>query len=286
MAVVVNIIGAGNLGKTLGFLLSQSDEITIGAVCNASLERAVQAIDFIGAGTAVATLNELPPADITLITTPDSLIEKICEQLSQTTHLQRNSIAVHCSGCLTSDVMLALKHKACKLVSVHPMRSFANPLLSIQNYQGTYCALEGDDEAIVVVDSIFKSIGSITYPICKTKKASYHAAAVFSSNYLVTLSQQALSCLEEAGVDKKMAMKVISTIMKSTVGNLENTLSPRDSLTGPIQRGDVLTVQKHLDALQGSKQKELYALLGLATLPIAPLDKSVLQQLVSLFRGV
>ena len=112
----------------------------------------------------------------------------------------------------------------------------------------------------------------MTYRICKEKKSSYHAAGVFASNYLVTLSQQALLCLEEAGVDKEIGMHVVTNIMKGTIANLERTLSPKASLTGPIQRGDVSTIKKHLDSFQSVEQKELYSKIGLATIPLASLD--------------
>ena len=56
------------------------------------------------------------------------------------------------------------------------MRSFAKPELSVEQYKGTYCAIEGDSKALAVINSIFNAIGSITYEIDKTKKDSYHAA--------------------------------------------------------------------------------------------------------------
>ena len=102
--------------------------------------------------------------------------------------------------------------------------------------------------------------------IDKIKKSSYHAAGVFASNYLVTLAQQALSCLKEAGVENEIAMHVITNLMRGTVSNLEKTLSPEHSLTGPIKRGDISTIMKHIASLTDREQKHLYAALGKATL--------------------
>jgi predicted short-subunit dehydrogenase-like oxidoreductase (DUF2520 family) len=271
MTIVANIIGAGNLGQTLGFLLKRHG-IQIGGVCNTSIESTIHAIDFIGAGYHSEKIQELAPADMTFITTPDGIIQSVCNELSKTSNLKNGSIIIHCSGALTSDILHAVKSRHCFVASVHPMRSFANPRISVQQYEGTYCAIEGDAEIIPKVESVFNLIGSVTYKICKEKKSSYHAAGVFASNYLVTLSQQALLCLEAAGVDKETGMHVITNIMKGTITNLERTLSPTASLTGPIQRGDVFTVKKHLDGLQSAEQKELYSKLGLATIPLAILD--------------
>jgi predicted short-subunit dehydrogenase-like oxidoreductase (DUF2520 family) len=266
MTFLVNIIGAGHLGKTLGHLFVTHQLVTIGAVCNRSETSSIKAIKFIGQGRYCPTIAELPPADITVITTPDDLIAVTCEELSKNPFIKKGSIVLHCSGSLTSDALISVKEQGCYVASVHPMRSFAKPELSIQHYGGTYCALEGDKEALPPIRSLFHSIGSITYELDKTKKSSYHAAGVFASNYLVTLAQQALSCMKEAGVEHKLAMKVITHIMRDTVSNLEKTDLPEQSLTGPIKRGDVSTIRNHIESLSDREQKQLYSILGKATL--------------------
>ena len=148
------------------------------------------------------------------------------------------------------------------------MRSFAKPELSVEEYKGTYCAMEGDEEAISIIQPLFNSIGSITYKIDRSKKSQYHAAGVFASNYLVTLSQQALLCLKEAGVEHEIAVNVVTNLMKGTVSNLEINKYPERCLTGPIRRGDISTIKNHMDSFSNNEQKELYSLLGKATLPL------------------
>ena len=274
MPIVVNIIGAGNLGKTIGYLLYKSHLVQIGAVCNTTEESSQNAIKFIGSGTCYTKIRELPAADITFITTPDAHIPTACKELSKNKYIKKKSVVLHCSGALTTDELMPIKKIGCYVASVHPMRSFANPKLSAEQYKGTYCAIEGDEEAIPVVSALFESIGSITYKIDKEKKSLYHAAGVFASNYLVTLSQQALSCMENAGVEKKMAMDIITNIMKGTVSNLESTSSPDKSLTGPIKRADISTIRKHMDSLENSDQRHLYSALGKATISLTDHDEN------------
>ena len=268
MAFLINIIGAGNVGKTIGYLLFNHRLVTIGAVCNTSEESSECAIQFIGSGASCLSIAELPPADITLITTPDDLIIKTCEALSYNKFIKTGSIVLHCSGSLTSDALLSIKKNGCYVASAHSMKSFTRPEQSIEQYSGTYCAIEGDDEAVSTVHFLFNSIGAITYAIDKRNKSFYHAGGVFASNYLITLSQQALSCMKEAGVENEMAMHIITSLMRGTLSNLERTLSPEQALTGPIQRGDVLTIQSHVASLTNSDQKHLYSVLGKATIPL------------------
>lgn len=266
MTLLVNIIGAGHLGKTIGHLLVRYQLVRVGSICNRSETSSINAIKFIGQGKYCPTIAELPPADITFITTPDDLIPIIGDELSKNQFIKKGSIVLHCSGSLTSDALISIKEQGCYVASIHPMRSFANPELSVVQYKGTYCAIEGDKEALPNIYFLFNSIGSITYEIDKLKKSSYHAAGVFASNYLVTLAQQALACMRAAGVEHEMAMHVIANIMQGTVSNLEKTLSPEQSLTGPIKRGDVSTIMKHLESLTDMEQKQLYSVLGKATL--------------------
>ncbi|MFI4963377.1 MAG: Rossmann-like and DUF2520 domain-containing protein, partial [Legionellales bacterium] len=245
MPLLVNIIGAGNLGKTIGHLLVKNQLVSIAGLCNTSKKSVDASIKFIGDGRYFPSINLLPAADITCITTPDYLIEEACIALSKNPLLKQGSIVFHCSGSLTSDILKPVLDKGCYVASVHPMRSFAQPELSVEHYQGTYCAIEGETQAKTILSRLFEAIGSTTYEINKEKKSVYHAAGVFASNYLVTLAQQSLECLKEAGVEQETAMHLIINLMQGSVSNLEKTASPAASLTGPIQRGDVSTVKKH-----------------------------------------
>lgn len=277
----MNIVGAGQLGKALGHLLVNHQLVTLSAVCNQSEKSSLEAIQFIGKGRYCASIAALPLADITLISTPDEAIPGTCEQLSKNRHIKPGHIVFHCSGALTSDVLIAAKTKGGLVASVHPMQSFADPKLSAERYEGTYCALEGDEAALSTLRYLFDALGSKTFVINKQKKSLYHAGGVFASNYLITLSMQALGCLNAAGVEHEVAIGLITHLMRGTISNLESTLSPQKSLTGPIQRGDIATIMSHLSSLPTLEQKKLYALLGQATLPLTRHPDNLMEKMAA-----
>lgn len=283
MNLTINIIGTGNLGKTIGRLLNIHHLATIQGIYNRTLAHSIEGAQFIGAGTPISDIHSLPAADIQFITTPDDAIAETCLMLCQNKNIKPGSIIIHCSGAFTSDILLPIKPLGCFVASIHPMHSFANPEISVSQYAGTFCSIEGDPQATEVLTPLFEAFGSQLYFINKEKKALTHVAGVFASNYLITLSQQALSCLQEAGVEQNIAMKIIAHLMKGTVLNLEKTMSPENSLTGPIQRGDTVTIKNHLAALENAQQKDLYALLGQATMNITPHSKSKLESLRKMF---
>ena len=275
--LTINIIGAGNVGKTIAHLFHTNQIATIKAVCNTSELSTMQALQFIGAGNYCSSITSLPAADITFIATNDASIAPCCVALSQNQHLQKDSTVAHFSGTLNSDVLEPLKKQRCHIASIHPMRSFINPTTSAGQYVGTYCAMEGDTLAISTLEPLFTAIGSLTYTIHKDKKSLYHAAGVFASNYVVALAQQALTCLTEAGLKKSLAMPIIHNLMQSVVANLGQASSPEQALTGPIARGEIGVIKAHMQGIQDPVQKKLYTLLGRATLSLTSHDETTRQ---------
>ncbi|HLB57516.1 MAG TPA: Rossmann-like and DUF2520 domain-containing protein [Gammaproteobacteria bacterium] len=267
--ITINIIGAGRVGKTLAKLITIHGAGKIEGVCNTSWSSSVEAIRFIGQGTPCAEIKNLPAVDVTLITTPDNVIQNCCDELT-VGNLKPRSIVMHCSGVLPSQILQSAKNRGCFLASVHPMRSFVDPDRSVLDYKGTFCAIEGDDEAKILLQRLFHQIGAITHVVSTEKKESYHVAGVFASNYLVTLFEKAFQGLRDAEINNETAIEIILTLMQSTLNNIKATRSALHSLTGPIKRGDVETIIKHVEAISDSK---LYREIGLATLEIADLPE-------------
>ena len=270
MKPLINIIGAGRLGKTIARLIKVNQVGMIQGICNTTLKSAENAAQFIGQGKPFLNIESLPPVDITIISTPDDQIKLCCEQLSLSKNLKEKSIIIHCSGSLSSETLFSVAKKGCFTASVHPMRSFAVPKTAFSHYNGTYCALEGHSKVIPLLDSIFLAIGSITFLISSEKKAIYHAGSVFASNYLVTIANAAFRCLKKADIEDTLAFKMIVKLMRGTLNNLETTLSFEKSLTGPLKRGDVNTILKHLNVLLHEKElTALYKALSVLTIEIS-----------------
>ena len=281
MCTTINFIGAGRVGKTIAKQLVGSSVGIVQGVCNSSLESGKEAIAFIGQGEAFANIQELPPADITFITTYDDLIQNCCQNLTKSDNLKTGSIILHCSGSLSSDLLISVKEKSCYIASAHPMRSFAAP--AINSSYTNYCILEGDDKALSVLSHLFKIMNYSIHLINKKNKVVYHAAGVFASNYLVTLCDSALSCLKNAGIAREDGFKMILNLMKNTLENLEFVQSTETALTGPISRGDLDVIKHHLQALSKINLMELYKMLGLSTLTLTNLPDNKKEALVLMF---
>lgn len=268
MAITLNIVGAGKLGRTLARLWHEQHQLTIGAVVARSLASATVARDFIGAGTAADNVALVPPADLWLLATPDSDIQTLAAKLQASGQLRTTDTLLHCSGSLSSEIMSG---PGCShLVSVHPVHSFANPSRSQTTFAGSYCAIEGEDSAKQLVSPLFEAIGAQLFSVNTEAKSLYHSASVLACNALVGLLDSSLQAMDAAGVPRAQAQQILLPIVHQTV---DNTLqhSPAAALTGPVSRGDHDTVARQLAALAEMDQQaaEIYQVLGSRTLDIA-----------------
>ena len=101
-------------------------------------------------------------------------------------------------------------------------------------------------------------------------KALYHAAAVLASNYVVTLAKLATDLWLRLGQERPAALKALLPLIQGAVDNL-NAVGLPAALTGPIARGDVPTVRRHLEALADAAPslQTVYRDLALETIPVA-----------------
>ena len=106
----------------------------------------------------------------------------------------------------------------------------------------------------------FKNLGNEVRYIAAKDKVKYHCAAAVCSNHVVALIQESLDLMQECGFDEESALKALAPIM---LGNMQHIAERGtvNSLTGPVERADVKTVEKHLNCLD-EKQQMLYRLLS------------------------
>lgn len=280
----LNIIGCGNVGKTLAHLWVKHGVFQIQDVCNRSIESAQNACAFIGQGNPIQSLNDLRPADVFLIGTADQSIAECCELLVASKVLQAGNIVFHCSGALPASILDSAKNVGAFVASIHPIKSFADPSLCITNFAGTFCGAEGDTAALEALEKAFQVIGGQTLHVDSANKTFYHAASVVASNYLTALLELSIQSYVKAGLTREQALQIIEPIAHGTIKNIMELDTAR-ALTGPIARGDVSTVTTQLKAFKHWKPEygEMYRLLGGVTLDLSVIkDKASQDSLESL----
>ncbi|MEM7254457.1 MAG: Rossmann-like and DUF2520 domain-containing protein [Pseudomonadota bacterium] len=265
----INIIGAGRLGSTLGHLIHAKSLLRVGAVVNRTLASAEQAVAFIGAGTPSVAIESLPPAEFTLIATPDAMIVDRLKDLLVPRLVETDSVVFHCSGAKSAEVLADARDAGALIGSMHPTKSFADPKRAVATFRGTHCAFDGDLGAYSRLSALFQAMGARVFSLHSEHKSQYHAAAVMVSNYITTLVDCALELYQRAGVERELAEQLIAPIL-SEAGDMAVRLGCDSALTGPISRGDVETVDAHLRAVSDNTEiLDIYRSLGERTLAIA-----------------
>lgn len=248
MALPLNLVGAGHVGRVLGRLFAEHGVFALQDVLTRSRTSAEAATAFIGAGGACTDVKTMRPARVWLLAVSDDQIAPACAALAEAHDLQ-GAVVLHCSGAKASTELQAARARGALVASVHPIRSFADPNAVARDFGGTFCGIEGDAEALALLAPAFEAIGARTVAIDAAAKTVYHAAAVFASNYLVTVLDAALRAYQAAGVPEEVARELARPLASESMANVFR-LGPAAALSGPVARGDLATVARQQQALK------------------------------------
>jgi predicted short-subunit dehydrogenase-like oxidoreductase (DUF2520 family) len=250
-------------------LFAASGAFTVQDVLTRSADSADAAVRFIGAGRALASIDQLRPADAWMLAVGDDQIAPVAANLAGS-GLLRGAVVFHCSGARASGELGAAAAAGALAASVHPIRSFADPDAVAAQFSGTFCGIEGEIAALAVLIPAFEAIGARLVPIDAAAKTVYHAASVFASNYLVTVLDAALRAYQAAGIAEDVARELARPLATETLANVLR-LGAEGALSGPIARGDVATVQRQQAAVAAwdAPTGQLYTALADATSRLA-----------------
>ena len=204
--------------------------------------------------------SETITGDIVWITVTDDSIAAVARTIAKSGDWN-GRIVFHSSGALTSDELAPLREKGARVASVHPMMTFVRG--KTPDMSAVAFAIEGDASAARVAHSIVAKVGGKGFAIRKKNKVLYHVFGSFASPLLIALLAAMEDVALAAGIKKKDIRSVAVPILRRT---WENYLlhGAGVALTGPLMRGDVATVKKHLAALRKLKPHS-HVYLALAT---------------------
>ncbi|MBP1761761.1 MAG: oxidoreductase, coenzyme F420-dependent [Firmicutes bacterium] len=283
----IGIIGAGVVGTAVGVVLHEKGYEITGAY-DIRPESTQLLAKRTGCCVAANPEDVARSADLIFITPCDSAIQNVVETLADRGAIHSGHTMVHMSGAQSSEILDRAKEFGARVLSVHPLQSFANPDMAIENLPGSVFSIEGDRQAFDVAVCIVETLGGEYFFIDRKAKPLYHAGACVVSNYLVTIIDFGVKLLESTGIPKNMATRALLPLINGTLHNIENIGIPK-SLTGPIARGDLSTIIKHLDCLEemAPELTKLYGWLGYYTAQIAlekgSIDKNAMEKFQKVF---
>ena len=240
------MIGAGTVGTAVAVLLQRAGHRLVGVSGRAGTEdRAAVHLPGVSvrepAGAAAA-------AELVVIGTPDDAIEPTVAELATAGALATGTWVLHLSGSLGLDALRAAVRAGARRLALHPLQTFPDVGAALEGLPGCWIAVTADDdEGARIGEGLVEDLHGVPFALADDMRPLYHAAAVFASNSLVTVSAIAESLFAAAGVpDPRAAM---APLQRATLDHVERLGAAR-ALTGPALRGDAGTVRRNLEALE------------------------------------
>lgn len=260
----IGFIGAGKVGFSLGKYFSIKG-INVSGYYSKSYNSAKEASIFTSS-TAYKTLKDIViKSNILFITTPDDEIKKIWDDIK---HFDlKDKLIIHTSGSLSSNVFSDIKNKGAFGYSIHPMFPFSDKYNSYKQLNNIYFSIEGDKKYANDLKLFLENLGNNVFFIDSNKKSSYHLASVMVSNLVLALISIGENYLINCGVDEDTALKSLYPLIFENIKNIGDK-GILDSITGPVIRGDVGTIKKHMTVLK-KEDFEVYKTLSMQLLNLS-----------------
>ena len=266
--MTIGIAGTGRLAQALGRLLSARGE-AVAAVAGRNAAHAADAAAFIGGGALGVRIAELPErAERIVIAVSDDAVAAVARELTEAG--MRSGLALHTCGALGPEALSALARAGVSCGVLHPLQTIASPEQGVSDLPGCAFAISGDAEAAAWAERICTLLDGVPLRVAPDRMALYHAAAVMASNCVTGLIDAAVILMEAAGIERNTALGALGPLVRASSENAA-ALGPERALTGPIRRGDVETVHRHLAALRAAPVSvgELYRAASLHLVELA-----------------
>ena len=285
----VFIMGAGVVGTALAARLVRAGIPVIGLHGRqVELTDAARAISGV-----VASTGDIPDvmseSDVIIISVRDERIGEVGTRLVNEKRLRPAQVVLHTSGANAAATALATVRPHVRAVgTLHPLVSFADARVAVEHMGEVAFGIEGDEPAKAYAKRLVRAMGARGVFLEGQNLPLYHAGAVLASNYVVALADMAKRLFITAGVPAAEALPMLIPLLRSVVQNLAAVGLPA-ALTGPVERGDVSSVEQHLRILEARAPEllELYRVVGRDVLRLAReksnLEPDVVKRLESLF---
>lgn len=240
------MIGAGTVGTAIAVLLERAGHRIVGI--SGRRETRGRASSHVPNAPFLEPTEAAAAAELVLIGTPDDVIQPTAQALAAAAAVGPATWVAHLSGSLGLDALRDARGTGARVLAIHPLQTFPDVESAIERLPGCSIAVTAeDDEGFLLGERLADELLGVPFRLADELRPLYHAAAVFASNYLVTVSAVAESLFAAAGVpDPPRAM---APLQRASLENLER-LGPARALTGPAVRGDAGTIRRNLEALE------------------------------------
>ena len=286
MELKAGFTGAGKVGCALGRYIVENtardtsesgyaarESIRVMGYYSLHKDSSQSAAEFTGT-RAYDSLKELvDECDMIFVTVPDGAISSVYSEIAR--HDIKGKTICHCSGAMSAaEAFEGIGQTGASGYSIHPLFAVSDRFSAHSELTGVFFTLEGEDAmdggsaAFRTFKESLEKWGNPVRMIKAEDKVKYHCGAAAASNLVCGLVEKSIKLFEQCGFSEEDAVRALAPILEGNMKHIAEK-GPVESLTGPVERNDWRTVEKHLDCLGNADERELYRLLSLELVDMA-----------------
>ena len=261
----IGFIGAGRLGRALAWNLAGAG-LRVTAVASATPASARALAGPIPGCRAVDAQAVVDGCDLVFVTTPDGAIAATTAAL----RWRPGMAAVHCSGVTEVDALAGASLGGALVGGFHPMQTFVDPAAAMASLPGSTITLEAAEPLMAALEALAQRLGCRVNRLPPGMRGRYHAAAGYTSQFINALFGEAAAIWRSWGATDEDALKAFLPMAQGTLAAIASA-GIAGGMPGPVSRGDIGSVEKHVAALTplGEDTMGFYRLLCARTVPLA-----------------
>ena len=282
----IGFIGAGRLGQALAWSLAQAG-LKVGAVSSMLPEHAQALAAPIEACVCMAPQAVVDACDLVFVTTPDSVIGATCDSLTW----HPGQAVVHCSGVTEVGVLAHALAQGASIAGFHPMQTFGDPHAAAKSLPGCTITVEAEQPDLMqLLLALVQQLRCVPNRLPAGMRGRYHAAAGYTSQFINALFDQAIRLWQTWGATEEEALRALLPLAQGTLSAIQSAGVAR-GMPGPVSRGDLSSIDKHLGAIapMGPEMLDFYRTLCSVTVPLARqaggIDEAQAHQFIDLLKA-
>jgi predicted short-subunit dehydrogenase-like oxidoreductase (DUF2520 family) len=264
-SLAIGFVGAGRLGKALAWSLASAG---LRVTCVAS-EHASEAGELAARIPGCESTDAQAVADrcdLVFITTPDGVIAHACSAI----RWRPGTSVVHCSGATEVQALAHAASQGARIGGFHPMQTFGDPHAAVASLPGSTVTIEAAEPLNGHLVAIAERLQCRVNRLPPGMRARYHAAAGFTSQFVNVLFAQAAQAWTSWGATEEDVVRAMAPLVRGTLASIESA-GIAGGMPGPVSRGDLGSVEKHLEGLAdlGPGMLEFYRVMCRSTVDLA-----------------
>ena len=241
----VAVVGTGKAGSVLGAALKRAGHNVVACTAVSDISR-LRAESLLPGVPITSVAEAVKDCDLVLLTVPDDVLPELVAGLATTGAVGPGTFVVHAAGRHGVEVLNALTQAGCLPLALHPVMTFTGTSIDLNRLSGCPFGVTAPEILRPVAEALVVEMGGEPIWVPENKRALYHAALAFGANNVMTLVNETSSLLKIAGIENPE--RLMTPLFSAA---LDNALRNGDTaVTGPIVRGDVETVRRHIVELE------------------------------------